>query len=574
MHALFQRLRELDWDTFQRLAFQLLSERQPGLKIRHVGGAGGDQGLDSFEGELDGESTIWQCKQFPNGLGPKQREQVKESLRTALENFKPKAWILVVSIDLDAKAHKWFQKLQRAYKDKTAVGLFQASDIVRELIHRRNIRDNFFPGAVLDTIEMRRLITDLGDASSEDLEKSSQEQLDEIIARFERADARFHYQIVYGPNVGADIAEARPADPLHVASVVDERRRVDVFARDIEALRLDPLKVQFMAKETGLAKLQELRRTGRRQELGTEDISYPTSGLDFLLPKKETTGWRVVLTSVVPKKPLLLRVTFESGADQVRYDLIQFRTLSLGAEQAEIESISPLPFVLSLSLALAPGSEGNFSFKERFEGANVRTIAKVLRAKSVFRLGGTIELHALETDALLATLNVNGTAAAITEERQLWERAILDAARICEVYRVDFELPEIVENHDLETLALLLRIADGGEVPFDSFNTDLVKSTAHEEVVYRFTEKTLRVIANLPELNPPLVVFGVAVRTGPVVMEADEAHIDSPNDFLARYKNARYGESIKMRLIVTKGVRMRLGGDGTSSLFVKPIEDP
>src|ERR1700751_6111377 len=112
MHPLYQRLREMDWDTFQRFAQQLRSERHPGLSIKHVEGSGRDKGLDLFQGALSGGSTIWQCKNFPNGLKAKQRPQVLKSLDDAIENFHPEGWILVLSIDLDTNAHEWFQKVQ------------------------------------------------------------------------------------------------------------------------------------------------------------------------------------------------------------------------------------------------------------------------------------------------------------------------------------------------------------------------------------------------------------------------------------------------------------------------------
>jgi hypothetical protein len=57
MHALHQRLRELDWDTFQRLIGQLLAARFPNQTIRPVDGPGGDGGLDIYEGVLDGHSS-------------------------------------------------------------------------------------------------------------------------------------------------------------------------------------------------------------------------------------------------------------------------------------------------------------------------------------------------------------------------------------------------------------------------------------------------------------------------------------------------------------------------------------
>jgi hypothetical protein len=192
-----------------------------------------------FLGQLNDRPTIWQCKHFPNGLGPKQRPQVKESLRTAVEHFKPVQWILMISIDLDSKAHEWFQKLQRSYAGKTAIGFFQASDIVRELIRRRSLQDAFFPGAVFDAVAVRRCLTGLGDATPGDLDRLVQEPMDELIARLEQADARFNYQISYGPNVGPEIAATPPSHPMLIASLLEEGKRIDVFARDLKALCLD-----------------------------------------------------------------------------------------------------------------------------------------------------------------------------------------------------------------------------------------------------------------------------------------------------------------------------------------------
>jgi hypothetical protein len=208
MHPLYQRLRELDWDSFQRFAEQLLSEKHPGLSIKHVEGSGGDKGLDLFEGALSGGSTIWQCKHFPNGLKAKQRPQILKSLNDAIDNFKPERWILVLSIDFDTSAHEWFQKVQAKYAAKTSIGQFLASDIVRELIHRRKLRDAFFPGAVLDTITVRRSLEGLGTMDQKALDDLSAKNLDEQIARLEEFDARFDYRISYAPNGGADIVDA------------------------------------------------------------------------------------------------------------------------------------------------------------------------------------------------------------------------------------------------------------------------------------------------------------------------------------------------------------------------------
>lgn len=567
MHALYQRLRELDWDTFQRLAYQLLSARHPGLEVRHVEGAGGDEGLDVFEGVLNEEPTVWQCKHFPNGLGPRQRPQVTESLRTVLDHFRPAQWVLVVGIDLDTKGHRWFQKLQCSYASKTAVGLFQASDIVRELIHRRNIRDAFFPGAVFDTITVARAISDIGVLPADRLQQLSNAPMDELIARLEEADARFHYQIVYGPNVGQSIAETPPEHPLLVASVLDGDKRVDVFARDIEAIKLDPPRVKFSVRGAGVEKFQEFIKTGKRQELNADEISTPTSTFDFLLPEKQISGWKVTLmpSESLAKRVVPLRVTFSNGVERVSYECIRFRVASAGSEQIEIESVSPLPFALAFELPTSPDREGLFRIQAQFQGADVRTVAKALRAFSLLRSGGTVEIYALEIEKPLGTLSV--TFVSGDEWKRLGD-IMADAATVSDQYKTDLQFPNRITNKDLRSLAVLRAMMEGSDLPFDGLNAKLVKSREHETAISEAIGHKLHVVAQFPRLLPSPVLFGKAINTGPITL-IGEGEIDEGKSFLQRYTTTQYGKAVPLRFSLTK-LRAQLGGQPTSGLFVKP----
>ena len=67
MNSLYQQLREIEPDQFQRFCAQLLKEMYPGQDIKHIEGAAGDEGIDLFKGTLSGEPCIWQCKAFRNG---------------------------------------------------------------------------------------------------------------------------------------------------------------------------------------------------------------------------------------------------------------------------------------------------------------------------------------------------------------------------------------------------------------------------------------------------------------------------------------------------------------------------
>jgi hypothetical protein len=66
MDPLSQRLKELPREDFEKLCFHLLKERHPNANVRHVEGAGGDLGVETFAGELADGPAIWQSKAFAN----------------------------------------------------------------------------------------------------------------------------------------------------------------------------------------------------------------------------------------------------------------------------------------------------------------------------------------------------------------------------------------------------------------------------------------------------------------------------------------------------------------------------
>src|ERR1700722_10455152 len=114
MNPLYQRLKELDSHSVEKLCFQLVNARHPTSKVRAVEGASGDKGVDSFQGDLDDGPAIWQVKAFPNGVGKSQRNQIRESLKTAVNNLHPRRWVLCINVDMDVHTHSWFQKLTKS----------------------------------------------------------------------------------------------------------------------------------------------------------------------------------------------------------------------------------------------------------------------------------------------------------------------------------------------------------------------------------------------------------------------------------------------------------------------------
>lgn len=570
MHPLYQRLRELDWDTFQKLCGQLLSAKHPGLEIRQVGGAGGDQGLDIFLGQLDHNPTVWQCKCFPNGLGAKQRPQAKESLRAAIKNFHPTSWILVVPIDLDTKAHVWFQKLSKAYAPKMRLGLFQASDIVRELIHRRDLRDAFFPGAVLDTVTVNRAISALGTTDTLQLQRLAAENFDELIARLEQEDARFSYQITYGPNVGSDIAQGIPKHPLLIASVGDDKKRIDVFARDLDAIRLNPPRVTFTLKDSGAKKISEYVRTGRQQELGPDEVAALKSTFDFLIPGQNIGGWKIVLSpsAALYQKRAKFRLTFTRDIETVRYEYVEFRIIRMGSEEVEMESVSNIPLMISLRLPMKEPLEATFRIVEKFEGKEVRTVTKALRTLSMLGDGADLEIYDLESGRSLGRLHIVMPGAKRT---QVLEAVIQDASEIAEKFGAQLYVPDALEKYDFLQVAFLKALIDGSPLPIDSFSGQLVKGSSSNPSVVLQNAEFLDVLAVLPQLTPPPRLFGTSISTGAVTFMAEQATIVRAEAFWRNLERAKEGKAVPFT-IKADVIRASLGQPSEFGFFLRPTQ--
>lgn len=81
----------------------------------------GDWGIDTFVGSLVDKISIWQSKYFADGIGKSQRDQVRESLQSAMKHARENGyvvenWTLCVPVDLDGPERQWWDGRCRAWK--------------------------------------------------------------------------------------------------------------------------------------------------------------------------------------------------------------------------------------------------------------------------------------------------------------------------------------------------------------------------------------------------------------------------------------------------------------------------
>ena len=390
MDSLCQRLKELNPDAFQKLCFHILKERHPGLQVRHVEGAGGDEGLDVFAGELSGRPAIWQCKRFLNGVGKSQKEQIKKSLQTALKHFTPSYWILCLSVGMDAKAHRWFQKLQKSYESQVKIELLDNMEIVHELAHRRSLRNLAFPGAVFDVTELKRIVSGSGDKSMEELEKVTDANLEDMIERWKERDARFNYQIVFDGDLGPP--RQGPLQAGLIMSIRQGDKTVNVFARD-QSLETNPPQFSTVFQGSGIPKIEALINTGAAQEFETDEIGPIKSDWPLLSDVSNVASIYKLILAPSPEltnRKRSVRVDFvrENGTETVRYELMDLRPVRVGKEEFEISlSSKSVPFEFSLVLSNPPKGDAAFTVKNNWVQRDPKAVKKsldVLQSPSSF----------------------------------------------------------------------------------------------------------------------------------------------------------------------------------------------
>src|ERR1019366_8404976 len=510
MNALYQRLKELDPRVFEDLCFQIIAARHPLAHVTHVSGAGGDQGVDIFQGELAAEPTIWQCKFFANGIRSAQKNQIKKSLRVALHHFQPRRWILCIPVDLDISAHAWLQQLKREYASCVDIGIFQASQIVRELIYQRPIRNNFFHNAILDPLELRSLLAKTGEYSDRELEKLTLENVQQYLQRLRDRDARFDYQVTFLPQ---DTGR-RNFPPGIMASITDGDKRIDVFPRDVEALQLDPPKIQFTVQGEAARQLQHAIETGIPADI---PVSGFRSTFDFIAPVAAESQRLIIEPSPQAHAPIQLSIIFGVGESAVQYDCLEFRRSRVGTKEVELSTVdASLPFSISMVVRLGTKSPGvSFHFEERFQGKDIRPVRQFAAAVFELKKTGLIEVRDFQRGAHVFTATTDPKQYPKLNDRF---KVLLD--EICEIanrFHARLPVPAAIDNQSVESVPFFLELTRKGEaqVELSNISVTLAKSTQHKDmfVAALGSEKSFKF--DLVEFVAPDRIFGTDIQIGP-----------------------------------------------------------
>jgi hypothetical protein len=179
-----------------------------------------------------------------------------------------------------------------------------------------------------------------------------------------------------------------------------------------------------------------------------------------------------------------------------------------------------------------------------------------------------VELHALELDAPLGVLCVNGDGAA---EMDGLDRAVLDMAEVATFF--DWTTPfsgEITEE-DLNWLILLLSIVRGTPMPIDSITTTIRKSEGAADLIRANGSSQLELAVFVESMTKPLIFQGTQVITGPLLFRSLDARFIDAEALLERVVNAAEDEEIAVRFSVGEIYAERTT-ENIRNLYVRPLD--
>lgn len=559
MKALFQRLKELDPSTFEDLCFQIWDARLAGIGLRQVEGKGGDKGTDMFTGVLQDKPTIWQCKFFPDGIKDAQKKQIKKSLKTALQNFTPAVWTLCVPIKLTVSAHSWFQELTKAHSTTVGIELFDAPAIVRELIFRDQIRDVFFPGAVLDVAEIKSALLGTDSQSDHQLDKLSSETVRQYVDRLRKNEPRCDYQISYLSGTSGLEATKLPIRQLFpgtIVSVLNGNRRLDVVARDTEALSKNPPQIKVTLTAQGIGKLRDGFRSGSPIELGQDELLGFKSSFDFLMPPEPIGSiTQLRIEPILPTVTASLRVGFASRDERVVYDLVEFLVTKRN-KCFEFNSTSAhVPFQMHLKLG-PTNNDASFEITPKFIGSRVLEVQKFLAAINVLRCGGEIELFDLKQQVSLGS--IGAALNPPNEEQRAFEKLVEELSEVATAFGQPFFLvSDLIGQDDLEALAFLIEVCRHGETEAGTAEGLTATLVRREEPVANVLDLISgEFVIGLENDNYPAIkLLSVDVPVGPCRLLIDKTRVKDFERVKTQYQSLTVGDSMPVRFESTGSVR-------------------
>jgi hypothetical protein len=531
---------------FEQMCFHLLREMHGSSEIKKVEGSAGDDGVDLFKGSLGSEICVWQCKYFVPRFSTQHRRKVLESLDTAMRQVKPRKWILCIPVDMDPRTRRWFQQVKSTHENEVTIGELQGSEIVHQLFYRHNIRRQFFPGVEMKIDEIRALLAGKAVLDEGDLRSLSAANLERYVAKLEERDPRFTYRVTFLQESTSAAQEIRLGNQGsgHMATILEDALRVDVFVRDAEAVAADPPRLNVTVQGTGVDKLIRSMKTGEEIELNSDEVVRLSSNWSLFPTDTKPAKFAIGPPADIGKKAYLLRVSFVLGDKVIVYEAIEFRVRRIGTEEIEVVSSDP-DLAFQMSLTFRPGRVGKISIRNEWAGKEIGKVKKACDALFALGEGGQVSFYDLKRGSSWGRGSADSTALLdeLRPVRELVEQLFL----VSNSFGVQLEYPSDWKREDARTLATLVKIVRIGRLSLGktTFDCEIRKTNENSDSILQMMKEPRKIRITRESLEPAPILLGRTIDTGPCVIET-VATVKEAEKCRETFLHAPEGEAIRL----------------------------
>lgn len=189
-------LGNLNPDRFEDLCINLLREEIENGNIHSIDGGGGDDGIDGFKGEINGEITIYQQKYYTGRLSDtsSRKSNIISSFQTAKEEHPElQKWVLMIALDFTPGEQEWFEENIKEESGEIEIDYWEKSKIENSVSKYRGIVDRFFPETIMSQQQRQRDLLNYIDGSVVDQTGILFKKLEET----EQANSELNMEIKY-----------------------------------------------------------------------------------------------------------------------------------------------------------------------------------------------------------------------------------------------------------------------------------------------------------------------------------------------------------------------------------------
>ena len=360
----------------------------------------GDEGMDSFEGVIDEQMEhIWQFKHFPHGIGRSQQEQIRKSLKKAIEKHRPKKWTFITSTDPSPDNHRWIRKQQEDFPE-VYIAVVPATKVREMLIKHQGIRKQYFSLQDEKIDALMRMVG--GVRKSDSLPKA-------VILQNIRNDVAIlndnspHVKYTFRMNESGIVIGAEPRTAE--ANGMTMAKMTFAFPKDDAEAK------------AALEKYMADMDAGRPAVLPGRFVTIHESVFDELMSEDN----RISELHIVPKVPdihLPIRIRFSHGDDEARIPFVNLRLVRRGKSELEFSNATQKDVPVRVSATFRNTPPGTFSVSlNDVVGMRPSEFIEYERALDIMaRDGATIEMESLKT-GVKTTSSVNTISREIPQGR-------------------------------------------------------------------------------------------------------------------------------------------------------------